>query len=349
MQAIETNTVDTDRADEPSTAPSVAEVISLGLFTQMRQESRRRDAENTEPSFPSTEPSFPSKGSSGQDASVLMVSRLSDLLMLSVDKFTLSERALVSEILTRLLDQVDAKSRARLAVRVARMAKPPAEVLQKLARDEFSVAEPILRESAALCDLDLIAIVQNCSLEHRQVIVSRKKLTSALADTLIESDDVVILEQLLRHEGVVFSQQTIVELARKSQIHPSLQSLLISRSELTPRLAYSVFWWMPSNIRLKILKKFSVSRRLVQEAIADAVMGGDINPKTEDPYEKEALQFLLGREHDRRAPIDAILDHLRQGRHVEAVEGFVKDAEISRETVLRIFNDRGGKALAVLC
>ena len=218
-----------------------------------------------------------------------------------------------------------------------------------MAWDEFDVAEPILKESVNICDFDLIAISQNGSREHRQAIVSRKKLTSAVAEALIESDDAAILEQLLRNEGIVFSQRIMAALADKSEKYPSLQSLLINRAELMPVLAYSIFWVVPSPLREKILKRFSVSRRMVQQTIADAVTEGVINLETDDPHEKEALQFLIGKEHVRSALADDILADLRAGNTDETIRNIIKGAEISKETAQRIFEDSGGEALAVLC
>lgn len=342
MQPMETEIIDLEGLDQTTLSPALAEVISLNVF------SNNSEGDNGD-SGESADSVSANNGASGAEAAEIMVKRLSDLLLLPIDQFTPSERGLVSEILTRLLSQVSERTRARLALRVARMADPPVEMLQKLAWDEFDIAEPILKESVNICDFDLIAIAQDGSRQHRQAIVSRKKLTSAVAEALIESDDVVILEQLLRNEGIVFSQRIMASLAAKSEKHPSLQALLIDRLELMPVLAYSVFWKVPSPLRAKILQRFSVSRRLVQQTIADAVTGGGINLDTDDPHEKEALQFLIGKEHARNALADDILADLRAGKRDEAIEIIFKGAEISQETAQRIFEDAGGEPLAVLC
>lgn len=342
MQPMETEIIDLEGLDETTLSPALAEVISLNVF------SNNPEGDNGDPGD-SADSASANNSASGAEATEIMVKRLSDLLLLPIDQFTPSERGLVSEILTRLLSQVGERTRAQLALRVARMADPPVEMLQKLAWDEFDIAEPILRESVNICDFDLIAIAQEGSRKHRQAIVSRKKLTSAVAEALIESDDVVILEQLLRNEGIVFSQRIMAALAEKSEKHPSLQVLLINRLELMPVMAYSVFWTVPSPLREKILQRFSVSRRLVQQTIADAVTGGGINLDTDDPHEKEALQFLIGREHARSALADDILADLRTGKRDEAIENIIKGAEISKQTAQRIFEDTGGEPLAVLC
>ena len=299
MQPMENEIIDLEGLDETTLSPALAEVISLNVFSDNWAGDEGDPGEDANSGLARD-------GSSGTDAAELMVKRLSDLLLLPVDQFTSSVRGLVSEILTRLLTQVSQKTRARLAMRVAGMADPPVEILQKLAWDEFDVAEPILKESVNICDFDLIAISQNGSREHRQAIVSRKKLTSAVAEALIESDDAVILEKLLRNKGTVFSQRIMAALADKSEKYRSLQSLLINRAELMPVLAYSIFWVMPSPLRVKILQRFSVSRRMVQQTIADAVTEGDINLETDDPYEKEALQFLIGKEHGHFAQVERV-------------------------------------------
>jgi len=280
---------------------------------------------------------------------VVLVKRLSDLLLLSHDQVMPSERALIDEILVRLIDHVDISLKARLARRISGMAEPPLALLTKLARDEIVVAESILENSLAISDSDLIDIVRKGNGEHRRVIASRETISSAVADALVEMSEVSVLETLLRNENVCFSLSGMEKLAQRSRYVPSLQPLIVERASLHSTLAYSMFWWLPSELRLRVLFRFSVSRRVLQQAIADAVEQGEFDLRSNDALEQEALHFILGGQFSARGQATHIFEHLKAGKTSEFLSGFAISASVTRQTIVKILRDTGGEALAVLC
>ena len=280
---------------------------------------------------------------------VILIKRLSDLLLLSSDQVMPSEQALIDEILVRIIEHVDVDLRMRIAKRISQMAEPPRALLAKLARDEIVVAESILEDSLAITDSDLIDIVRKGNGEHRRVIAERKVLSSAVADALVEMSEVSVLETLLHNECVHFSLTGMEKLAQRSRYVPSLQPLIVERSALHSTLAYTMFWWLPSDLRLRVLFRFSVSRRVLQQAIADAVEQGDFNLSSNDSLEQEALNFILGGQFSARGQAHDIFEHLKTGKTDEFLSSFAIVAGIMRQTVIKILRDPGGEALAVLC
>ncbi len=280
---------------------------------------------------------------------IVLVKRLSDLLLLSTDQVLPSERALIDEILVRLLAHVDLELRARIAQRICGMSEPPREVLVMLAHDDPTVAAPILENSTAITDSDLIDVVRRGSSEHRRLIATRKQISSAVTDALIEMSENAVLETLTANPGAVFSMRGLYLLAQRSRRVPGLGSLLVEREDLHPTLAYAMFWWLPSSLRVRILFRFTISRRVLQQAIADAVAQGDFDPESMDPMEREALEFVHGRLYAARGRVTQVFEQLRKGETEQFLSGFAIAAGISRQTVVKILRDEGGEALAVLC
>ncbi len=321
----------------------VAEIIQLETATPMNHEVLADELHSTlalAEALASTDAEHPR---------VVLVKRLSDLLLLSDDQVMPSERALIDEILVRLIGHVDASLRKRIANRIAGMTDPPRALLVKLARDEVIVAESILENSLAVSDSDLIDIVRKGNGEHRRVIASRKVLSSAVADALVEMSEVSVLETLLRNESVHFSLAGMEKMAQRSRYVSSLQPLIVERAMLHSTLAYTMFWWLPSDLRLRVLFRFSVSRRVLQQAIADAIEQGDFNLRSNDPLEQEALNFILGGQFSARGQAVHVFEHLKTGKTDEFLTGFAIAAGITRQTVIKILRDPGGEALAVLC
>jgi len=79
-----------------------------------------------------------------------------------------------TELAMRLLDVVDVAHRRRLADQLAGYAPAPRPLVQRLARDEIMVAEPILRRSPCLSHADLLAIAREKGWRHAAAIAARK-------------------------------------------------------------------------------------------------------------------------------------------------------------------------------
>lgn len=94
------------------------------------------------------------------------------------------ERARFSELVCRLLDNVDPSTRAAVAERLAAYPGTPAVVASRLARDDIAVAEPVLRRSPALGEAELHAILDSCGLAHAIAIKSRSNLPASVARRL---------------------------------------------------------------------------------------------------------------------------------------------------------------------
>lgn len=78
-----------------------------------------------------------------------------------------------TELALRLIDATDIGARSSLAARLASYASAPHDVVERLARDEIDVAEPVLRCSPCLTVADLAAIAKDCGPAHAKVIANR--------------------------------------------------------------------------------------------------------------------------------------------------------------------------------
>src|SRR4051794_22325618 len=79
----------------------------------------------------------------------------------------------------RLLDDVDAPTRAIVAKKLARYAAAPLAVMRRLAHDAFEVAEPVLKHAECLTGADLIAIIRQHDARYAAAIASRRAAANA--------------------------------------------------------------------------------------------------------------------------------------------------------------------------
>ena len=80
-----------------------------------------------------------------------------------------------TELAMRLLDVVDVDARKSLAQRLARYSQAPLPIVQRLARDVITVAEPILRYSPCLVSGELLKIAREMGPEHVAAVLARDR------------------------------------------------------------------------------------------------------------------------------------------------------------------------------
>jgi len=281
--------------------------------------------------------------------SVILVKRLSDLLLLPDDQMTPLDRSLVDEILVRLVDHVEPDLRSKLAHRIAKMMDPPAQLLNRLVLDEISIAQPILEQNTEISASDLVEVVRRGNKAHRLTIARRRYLESSVADALIDWGETEVIETLLKNAHSRLSFAAMERLVARSRYVPSLQELLVKREDLHISLAVIMFWWLPQKLRARVLFRFHISRRILQQSVQDAIATGEIDPQTYDPVQREALDFILSlRRRSASKPL-AVRDKLKQGRLDAFLIALTEAASVSRQTLIKILRDDGGEPLAVLC
>jgi len=281
--------------------------------------------------------------------SVILVKRLSDLLLLPDDQMTPLDRSLVDEILVRLVDHVEPELRSKLAHRIAKMMDPPAQLLNRLVLDEISIAQPILELNTEISASDLVEVVRRGNKAHRLTIAKRRHLESSVADALIDWGETEVIEALLKNGRSRLSFSALERLVARSRYVVSLQELLVKREDLHISLAVIMFWWLPQKLRARVLFRFHISRRVLQQSVQDAIDTGEIDPQTYDPVQREALDFILSlRRRSANKPL-AVRDKLKQGRLDAFLMALTEAASISRQTLIKVLRDDGGEPLAVLC
>jgi uncharacterized protein (DUF2336 family) len=171
---------------------------------------------------------------------------------------SLQERALMTDILEKLIREVSREIRRKLAIRLAEAPGTPRELAVLLANDEIDIASPILLKSRALDDIDLIEIVRNRSTQHLLAIAMRRDLSTAVADALVNSGEKDVIRTLLDNQDIRISRQTMAYLVEQSKTVDEFQEPLVQRRDLPPDLARRMCLWVSAAIRQSILERFEI-------------------------------------------------------------------------------------------
>jgi uncharacterized protein (DUF2336 family) len=287
---------------------------------------------------------------------IVLMKRLADVVCLPESRINAFERAVTADLLVEMLRESDQPERVRVSRRLSILADVPNSLVRLLIVDELDVARPLIEDCEALSDSDLYYCARHGKSGHRTLLAGRKHLSSFLSEILVDSDDVQVIEALLKNSKAEMSQQAIETVVAMSQDRPQLIPLILRRTELRPSSAYVLFWWANSEIRRQILSRFGVNREIMQDMAAD-VFAMAAAEKWQDAMSRKALQFIERRQRNREAikksPYDsleaAIADAAKTGMTRKMAEEISYMSGLKPATGAKILRDPGGEGLAVLC
>lgn len=285
-----------------------------------------------------------------------LAKRLADAICLPASKLTPQERHMAGDVLVELLRSTEPEIREAVAKRLVMLNEAPRTILVILAKDDISIARHVLENSKSLTDSDLIQIARKVKMEHRLMMAQRRHLSDAVVDVLVEFMEEDVVETLLKNKGSNLSDTAIQRILVASRAHQPYVELLVRREELRPSHGLTMYWWADGANRRRILKRFAVTRHVLQESCADlypmaAAEGWN------DSGVRKALQFIERRQRNRaaaeRSPYDnleAIFEDIsRNGLTRETTEELSYMAGIKPATGAQILTDRGGQPIAILC
>src|SRR6185295_8648062 len=146
-----------------------------------------------------------------------LVEILSELFGGGVSALPPGERELMTEILERLIHEVEMSVRKALAEKLATDDGAPRSLISMLANDEIPVAQPILSRSKALHDLDLVEIVRHRTLGHRLAVAMREKLSPVVCNALLENREMDVVMRVIENPGAEIAPTMVDKLVEESK------------------------------------------------------------------------------------------------------------------------------------
>ncbi len=261
------------------------------------------------------------------------------------------ERALMVDILEKLIHEVSREIRAKLAERLADAPAVPRELAMLLANDEIDIATPILLKSPALRDVNLIEIVHNRSRQHLLAIAMRRDLSMPVSAALVETGHSDVILKLLSNHEARISEATLAYVVEQSKVNDEFQEPLIRRKDLPRALAQQMYYWVSAAIRRSIIERFDIDEKeiddLIEPTLAEQVADlAKAHPEPHHPSAAEELSRSL--KAAGRLSANLMIQTLRRGEVAlfEAMLAQVNELRLS--LVQRVLYEEGGSGLAVL-
>lgn len=258
-----------------------------------------------------------------------------------------SERALMTDILSRLVKEVEVSVRQRLAQRLADLETAPHTLMVELANDQIEIAAPILKLSQVLNDTDLIEIIRHRSMEHQLAIAMRETIAAPVSAALVEAGDETVVETLLGNTGAVLASETIEIVVEESRERRNYQEPLLARTELGPDLAKRMYWWVSAALRTDILARYDLDPESLDDAMEGAVQESlHDDGLASEGGAPETLAALL--KFDEVAQNELVVA-LRAGEITQFQSQFHKATGLGLPFLRVLMFEPGGERLAIIC
>lgn len=257
------------------------------------------------------------------------------------------ERALMFDILHKIVLEVETAVRQSVSARLADMDDVPPTLIKQLANDEVDVAYPILTRSKLLDDRDLIEVVRFRSLEHQLAIAMRYAVSEEVSECLARTDDESVIDALLRNPNARISRSTMNYLVAKSRRVDTFQEPLLQRRELSAELARKMFLWVSAALRRHIIERFDLDEATVDTLLQRAAFDQIETVHAPDPAGSDGLAAEMAEAGLLEA--GTMVKALAQGEIDLFVAMFARTADLRRSVVMRILFEKGGASLAIAC
>lgn len=276
-----------------------------------------------------------------------------ELAKVMVDMLSLElkprESELVTDVLLELIRQAEVDLRQALSARLAHIEGIPLRMILHLANDEIRVADPILRHSPVLQDMDLVYIIKSQQTSHWQAIAARKSLSGQVINVLADTGDVDTAVTLAENKTITLTDYALnlfVPLAGQSD---KLAQPLLTRpdlpQEMVSRLYQVVGEELKKNIRTNFDQGASIAVDLVDEIVSEAVQ------VTEESFIPSARTIHLAEEMKAKGALSTatMLGSLKRGLIPSFIAQFATYGDLSIQVAHDMLSQKSGQSLAVAC
>lgn len=277
-----------------------------------------------------------------------LMENITDLFISDDGRLSEHERALMQDILGKLIGSVETDLRRELSESLVKTGIDLPELARMLANDEIEIARPLLEESKLLRNEDLVDIVRMRTDEHRISIAVREEVSEDVADALVEYGNEDVIETLLRNADAAISERAMAYVVAESRRVDRFQEPLVLREDLPPELAYRMYWWVSAALRKQIVTEFEVDPSVLDQALHRAAKNVLVDQQKGGGVYVQAQRLVRRMAETGDLTVQFLVNSLRQRKIAVFVAGLAELGNVDFRTAWRIFSDSGGESLAIL-
>jgi uncharacterized protein (DUF2336 family) len=261
-----------------------------------------------------------------------------------------AEMELFDGLLGKLANDLEEEVRAELATRMSASPTPPSRLISALAADTIAVARPVLANSTALSDEQLIELAKTQGQEHLRAISSRAQVSEAVSDAIVDHADDTTLGTLLSNGDAQLSRRAAEVAVDRAQQNPQLHEAVVNRQSLPIDLLNEMYFVVESRLRKTIMER---NAGMDPAALDEALSAGRKTIAARDgvlpPDYPAAEAYIRNMVSRGQITPQTLASFLRRGEQTRFLCSLAELTDIDFFTVRLIMERKELDALAIIC
>ncbi len=273
-----------------------------------------------------------------------LLRRVTDVFLASPGAYTEQQNRYFGEILETIAYDLETQMRESLALRIADEEHIPLNLVHRLAADDISVARPVLEQSPALSQDDLINLSQNSSQEHLLAVTKRSDVGQRLSAVLVRHGKDPVVDSLLRNEDADIAASTMRDVATRAVTSEALQSALIEREDVPRDVLVGLLDYVSDGLKQSLFAQISDTDRACLDDIVTK-MKQEVKESDETRAERYITDLV------RRGALNEqmLLRFVFEEKPMEFLLTLGHLLGIDQQVVSKLVSENSGQALAIAC
>ncbi len=217
------------------------------------------------------------------------LSRITDLFVAGSGRHSKKQIELFGEVFKTLVAAIELETRVELARRLATDSDAPATLVRAFAFDDaIAVAGPVLSQSTALGESDLVANASVQGQGHLRAIAHRRTISEAITEILIERGGLDVVRTVAGNAGARFSDGSFRELIARAVDDAQLTLQVGMRHDIPRHHFLKLLETASASVRARILAANPEFADAVPDAVTDVIDDINLGLRNTSPDHTEA-------------------------------------------------------------
>lgn len=258
-----------------------------------------------------------------------------------------SARDMFGDVVCDLLEQVALENKAELSRLVAPHASVPQSIVKRLAIDTYEVAAPVLEQSPVLSDTDLIAIARDKVGEYRMSISRRKSVGVRLTASLVQVNEIEVINELAANTGAKFSGTTFRIVAERAKKDAALLNKLAERQDLPSAVKVQISPFLDDAKKASLFSAEEETGLSLFDSLADVV--AQEQKKQDSGSPSTGLEETIASIHTTEDLNDCLAEYCDAQDAAGIVAVLAASANLSPKSMRAALHSLDGGPIATIC
>jgi uncharacterized protein (DUF2336 family) len=263
--------------------------------------------------------------------------RVTTLFLEGAPVFSDAHVALFDDVIGCLIEEIEAKTLAELARKIAPVPNAPRGVVTTLAKnDDIDVAGPLIR-TGRIADPDLLYIAETKSQAHLLALSARAGLSETLSDVLVARGDREVARSIAVNSSARLSEETFSRLVKRAEQDGLLAEKVGQRTDIPPRLFRQLLMHASDVVQKRLLAQARPETQAEIRKVLAAVTN-EVAAKAAPRNYAAALAAVQALHRERRLTEADIADYANAGKYEETIAALATVCAVPVEVVDRLMN-----------